>query len=182
MLLDTNAVIGILAKDADLLHFLRQFRSLLIPSMALGELYFGAYKSQRQENNLLAIEDFYAAGPWCCLATRKLPVTTALSATSYAALAGPIPVNDVWIAAVRGKRAYPSSRATRTSTWCPASRAGRGSFGAHLPIFSLCMATKLTVLSNGSLRVEGEDFELVDARASPMAWVGGSASASAAAG
>lgn len=42
MLLDTNAVIGILAKDADLLHFLRQFRSLLIPSMALGELYFGA--------------------------------------------------------------------------------------------------------------------------------------------
>ena len=29
------------------------------------------------------------------------------------------------------------------------------------------MATKLTVLSNGSLRVEGEDIELVDADGQP---------------
>ncbi|GAB3227511.1 hypothetical protein GCM10027346_10960 [Hymenobacter seoulensis] len=29
------------------------------------------------------------------------------------------------------------------------------------------MATKLTVLSNGSLRVEGTDFELVDAQGQP---------------
>jgi CDGSH-type Zn-finger protein len=29
------------------------------------------------------------------------------------------------------------------------------------------MATKLTVLSNGSLRVEGEDIELVDAQGQP---------------
>jgi CDGSH-type Zn-finger protein len=29
------------------------------------------------------------------------------------------------------------------------------------------MAIKLTVLSNGSLRVEGEDFELVDAQGQP---------------
>ena len=107
MLLDTNAVIGILAKDADLLHFLRQFRSLLIPSMALGELYFGAYKSQRQENNLLAIEDFLRGGA-------VVLACDAETARHYGAIRDelrrqgrPIPVNDMWIAAVARQRGLP---------------------------------------------------------------------------
>lgn len=34
------------------------------------------------------------------------------------------------------------------------------------------MATKLTVLSNGSLRVDGNDFELVDAQGNPYGLAG----------
>ena len=37
----------------------------------------------------------------------------------------------------------------------------------HLKLNTSKMATKLTVLSNGSLRVEGEDIELVDADGQP---------------
>ena len=37
----------------------------------------------------------------------------------------------------------------------------------HSPLNTYPMSIKLTVLSNGSLRVEGEDIELVDAQGQP---------------
>ncbi|RZK16127.1 MAG: type II toxin-antitoxin system VapC family toxin [Hymenobacter sp.] len=107
MLLDTNAVIGILAKNAELLAFLRQFDQLLVPSPALGELYFGAYKSQKQAFNLEAIHEFLSRG------AIVLPIT-AETAQHYGAIRDelrrvgrPIPVNDLWIAAVARQQELP---------------------------------------------------------------------------
>ena len=107
ILLDTNAVIGILAKNVTLLAFLRQFDQLLVPSPAVGELYFGAYKSQKQAFNLQAIYEFLSSGA-------VVVPTDAATAQHYGAIRDElrrmgrlIPVNDIWIAAVARQRALP---------------------------------------------------------------------------
>jgi len=49
---------------------------------------------------------------------------------------------------------------------CSALKTSNSTFNPHNSTLKI-MATKLTVLSNGSLRVEGEDIELVDADGQP---------------
>lgn len=45
-LLDTNAIIAYLKADKDLLEILKQ-QNIMIPNIAIGELYYGAYKSEK---------------------------------------------------------------------------------------------------------------------------------------
>lgn len=57
-LLDANAVIGVLAGNAGLLAGVRRQapRDIGIPAVAMHELFFGAYKSQRQAHNLALLD------------------------------------------------------------------------------------------------------------------------------
>lgn len=57
-LLDTNAVIAILNKKSNFIAKLKQYRpaDFGIPAIVLFELYYGAEKSQRAEENLTNIE------------------------------------------------------------------------------------------------------------------------------
>lgn len=57
-LLDTNAVIAILNKKSNFIAKLKQYRpaDFGIPAIVLFELYYGAEKSQRTEENLANIE------------------------------------------------------------------------------------------------------------------------------
>ena len=57
-LLDTNAVIAILNKKSNFIAKLKQYRpaDFGIPAIVLFELYYGAEKSQRIEENLANIE------------------------------------------------------------------------------------------------------------------------------
>ena len=57
-LLDTNAVIAILNKKSNFITKLKQYRptDFGIPAIVLFELYYGAEKSQRTEENLANIE------------------------------------------------------------------------------------------------------------------------------
>lgn len=57
-LLDTNAVIALLKGDEALLALLRQHkpRDFAISAVVAHELYFGAYKSERKEENLARLE------------------------------------------------------------------------------------------------------------------------------
>lgn len=56
VLLDTNVVIGILAKDEAILSRLPETEAVFLPSIALGELYFGAFKSAHPDNNAERID------------------------------------------------------------------------------------------------------------------------------
>jgi tRNA(fMet)-specific endonuclease VapC len=51
-LLDTSVLIDLFAQDKDILSRLEKAESTFIPSIALGELHYGARKSLRTEKNL----------------------------------------------------------------------------------------------------------------------------------
>jgi tRNA(fMet)-specific endonuclease VapC len=99
VLLDTNAIIAFQRKDSVLNNVLKNYQASFIPIIAVGELYFGAYKSQRVQENRQAIDEF--------LVDRILLYPDKDTADIYGhvkqSLQGkgrPIPENDIWIAAI----------------------------------------------------------------------------------
>ena len=99
VLLDTNILIGILAKDEAILSRLVETDEVFLPSIALGELYFGAFKSAHPDDNAERIDRLAAS-----TAILYCDGTTALHygriKTSLRAKGRPIPENDIWIAAI----------------------------------------------------------------------------------
>ena len=57
-LLDTNIVIALFAQDQSIQDHLYRAEEVLIPSIVLGELYYGALKSARVETNQARIDEF----------------------------------------------------------------------------------------------------------------------------
>ena len=99
VLLDTNVVIGILAKDEAILSRLAETEAVFLPSIALGELYYGAFKSAHPDDNAERIDRLADSA-----AILHCDGTTALHygriKTSLRAKGRPIPENDIWIAAI----------------------------------------------------------------------------------
>ncbi len=99
VLLDTNILIGILAKDEAILSRLVETDAVFLPIIALGELYFGAFKSAHPDDNAERIDSLAAS-----TAILYCDGTTALHygriKTGLRAKGRPIPENDIWIAAV----------------------------------------------------------------------------------
>jgi tRNA(fMet)-specific endonuclease VapC len=98
-LLDTNVIIALFAREATVLDRLAAADAVFVPVVALGELYYGARKSGRVEQNLERIDEFAAA-------VRLLDCNQA-TAQRYGeikkglrAKGRPIPENDIWIGAV----------------------------------------------------------------------------------
>ena len=54
-LLDTNIIIGLFADEVTIKMHLAQAEEIFIPTIAVGELYYGAHKSQRVKENLARI-------------------------------------------------------------------------------------------------------------------------------
>jgi tRNA(fMet)-specific endonuclease VapC len=97
-LLDTNMVIALFGGDAEVQARLDVAREVLVSSIALGELHFGAAKSSHPEANGAKVDEFGAA---CTVIG-----TDAGTARSYGLIKAqlkrkgrPIPQNDIWIAA-----------------------------------------------------------------------------------
>jgi tRNA(fMet)-specific endonuclease VapC len=59
-LLDTNIVIALFAKEAVVQASLANAAEVFIPSIVLGELYYGANKSLRVAENVAKIDEFAA--------------------------------------------------------------------------------------------------------------------------
>jgi len=98
-LLDTNIIIGLFASEASIINNLAQAEEVFIPSIALGELYFGARKSGRSQKNLERIDEF--------VSNVTVIECNAITASHYGdgknklRMKGrPLPENDVWIAAL----------------------------------------------------------------------------------
>jgi tRNA(fMet)-specific endonuclease VapC len=98
-LLDTSVLIELFAGAAEILARLEKAESTFIPSIALGELHYGARKSSRTEKNLGQLEQLAA----------QVVVLPCDSQTSYwygiikdslRKTGQPIPENDIWIAAI----------------------------------------------------------------------------------
>ncbi len=98
-LLDTNVVIALFDGDAHIIERINQSEEVYIPVFVLGELFYGAYKSTKQVQNLKQIEDFQ----------NKLDILECdkLTAKFYGEIKNdlrkkgkPIPENDIWISAL----------------------------------------------------------------------------------
>lgn len=96
-LLDTNIVIAIFSQEQKVLEKLEE-NEIFIPSIVLGELFYGAYKSKKVEENLSRLKDLINASP--VLSPDSLTAQYYGQIQTKLKVKGtPIPQNDIWIAA-----------------------------------------------------------------------------------
>lgn len=99
-LLDTNIVIGLFANESSITGKIKSLSgSVSIPSIVIGELFYGAEQSSRREENKKKIEALAEASLVleCDIDTARLygKIKSHLKAKGT-----PIPENDIWIAAL----------------------------------------------------------------------------------
>jgi tRNA(fMet)-specific endonuclease VapC len=98
-LLDTNIVIALFAGDSVVKDSLAKANEVSVPSIVVGELYFGARRSGRVQENLARVDEFVAdsvvLGCDTETAHRYGEVKSVLRLKGH-----PLPENDIWIAAV----------------------------------------------------------------------------------
>jgi len=98
-LLDTNMVIALFAQEVAVQQRLATATEVFVPSIVLGELYYGARKSARVATNVAQVDVFAAS-------SAVLACDTATSQQygeikhELRAKGRPIPENDIWIAAI----------------------------------------------------------------------------------
>jgi tRNA(fMet)-specific endonuclease VapC len=98
-LLDTNIIIALFASDAAVKTHLAETDEVFISSIAIGELYFGARKSTRVQDNLARIDDFASNNVVLACDTETARRYGEMK-ERLRARGRPIPENDIWIAAI----------------------------------------------------------------------------------
>lgn len=98
-LMDTNAIIALQRDNDALKKLLSTASDVFVPAIAVGELYYGAYKSRRVEDNRKNVASF--------IANRFVLNVDVNTADIYGQVkqilrtkGRPIPENDIWIAAL----------------------------------------------------------------------------------
>ncbi len=98
-LLDTNIVIALFANEFSVSRQLGEAEEVFTPSIVLGELYYGARRSKRVQENVTRIEEFAARSTVLACDTetarRYGEVKDGLRQKGH-----PIPEIDIWIAAI----------------------------------------------------------------------------------
>jgi tRNA(fMet)-specific endonuclease VapC len=98
-LLDTNIVIHLFGRDEAIESRIRSLDSVFLPFIVLGELYYGAYQSQKVVENIAKISGF--------LKQVELIFPDADTCNEFGFLKAslkkigkPIPEHDIWVAAL----------------------------------------------------------------------------------
>lgn len=99
VLLDSSVIVRHFRDASALAEKLASFEDLYIPHTALGELYYGAFKSTRPEHHVAQIERFLVAADVLGIDNETARLYGQI-ATQLARDGAPIPQNDIWIAAV----------------------------------------------------------------------------------
>jgi len=101
-LLDTNIIIHLLNGEQQIIEKISSASEVFVSSIVVGELYYGAYKSSKQKQNIERLNELVKALP-------VLPCDTDV-ALEYGVIKAqllkkgkPIPENDIWIAAIAKK-------------------------------------------------------------------------------
>lgn len=98
-LLDTNILLAVFAQDMAVLARLATTQQVYIPSIVLGELYYGAFNSGRVVENVARVDE--------AARSARVLACDAVTGRHYGQVklslrrkGRPIPENDVWIAAL----------------------------------------------------------------------------------
>ncbi|OGW44005.1 MAG: twitching motility protein PilT [Nitrospirae bacterium RBG_13_41_22] len=98
-LLDTNIIIALFAKNPQIHGHIANAEEVFVPCIAIGELYFGAYKSFKIQENIVCIDEFALNNTVlsCNSETAKIygNIKSRLKDKGQ-----PIPENDIWTAAI----------------------------------------------------------------------------------
>ena len=98
-LLDTNVVIEIFQGKQHVLDRLNQIKNIFIPSLVLGELYYGAFKSARAKENVVRINEFALKSEILSCDQHTGKIYGEIKA-DLKLIGRPIPENDIWIASI----------------------------------------------------------------------------------
>jgi len=98
-LLDTNIVIALFAEDAAVMKEIETASEIFIPSITLGELYYGAQSSNRTRKNIDRIDNLQIKNAIlnCDASTAAQYGTVKMKLKEQGR---PIPENDIWIASL----------------------------------------------------------------------------------
>lgn len=98
-LLDTNIIIALFAEDPIVHKWIANAEEVFIPCISIGELYFGAYKSLKIQENRARIDEFASSNTVlvCNTETAKRYGDIKNRLKEKGQL---IPENDIWIAAI----------------------------------------------------------------------------------
>jgi tRNA(fMet)-specific endonuclease VapC len=98
-LLDTNIVIALFADEPAVKDNLAKAEEIFVPSVVVGELFYGAHKSGRAKENLARIDDF-ASSSLVLGCDRETARVYGKIKNTLRIKGRPLPENDIWIAAV----------------------------------------------------------------------------------
>jgi tRNA(fMet)-specific endonuclease VapC len=98
-LLDTNIVIALFAGEAGLGNSLATAEEVFLPSVAVGELYYGARKSGKPQENLARIDELVLKNVVLGCDSETARQYGAIK-NSLRMKGRPLPENDIWIAAL----------------------------------------------------------------------------------
>ncbi|MCK4766626.1 MAG: type II toxin-antitoxin system VapC family toxin [Candidatus Aminicenantes bacterium] len=98
-LLDTNIVIALFKNEKPIVRKIRNLGEVYIPVTVVGELYYGAYKSQQVGKNLEKIFDFLADSDILGVSEKTARIYGEIK-SRLKKKGRPIPENDIWIAAI----------------------------------------------------------------------------------
>jgi tRNA(fMet)-specific endonuclease VapC len=99
-LLDTNIIIGLFAQDNSIIDNIRSHSQLLsIPSIVIGELFYGAEQSSKRDFN---VERIYSFAQDCLISECNFETAKHYASikSHLKSICKPIPENDIWIAAL----------------------------------------------------------------------------------
>ncbi len=98
-LLDTNIVIALFQGEQSILDKLNQIKNVFIPSIVVGELYFGVFKSAKIKENVARINEFALKNEILSCDQHTAKIYGEIKA-GLKSIGKPIPENDIWIASV----------------------------------------------------------------------------------
>ena len=97
--LDTNIVIALYADDSSVMEGINNAIEIYLPSIVIGELYYGAFNSGKKEENIQKIDQLIKES--LILACDDTTAKHYGKIKSQLKVKGtPIPENDIWIAAL----------------------------------------------------------------------------------
>ena len=99
VLLDTNIVIALFDRETTVLQSLAQADEVFIPSIVLGELYYGAQKSSRAEANTQRVDQLVGRST-VLMCDGETARRYGIVKNLQRAKGRPLPENDIWVAAV----------------------------------------------------------------------------------
>jgi len=98
-LLDTNIIIALFKREKRIIEKLALAEEIFIPSVVMGELFYGAYKSLHIKENVEHLIDFMHANTILPCESRTANIYGEVKYKLHKK-GTPIPENDIWISAI----------------------------------------------------------------------------------
>lgn len=105
-LLDTNIIIDLFRGNETTVNHIKRISTVYVPTIILGELYYGAYKSNQTNLRILEIQKFEENVIILNCSGKTAKVYGEIKNQLYTQ-GTPIPENDIWIASIAKENNLP---------------------------------------------------------------------------